>query len=239
MTDILKGIAIGYRNGGLIVQHKTKTIFIPERELGGKEKPNKAKTIIGATIYFKITGNSDSNSMLLGSRKQALEEYKKQAFPEIGTTIEARLLLVLPTVLIVEYLGREIYIKAKECSYSFVNDLGSMKFTQGQKIKAKVIGVNEKAEDPIELSIKALSKDISCDNYQLEDEFHVVINHIYDEKWIIATLPLNGHQIMCPYVKWRIPVNVGDVCVTRITKIIEDENRIYGIIFKAVRRGGY
>lgn len=240
---VLKGIGIGVRNEGLIVKNEDKFILIEESELGGKEKPKKAKALIGAPIhYVELEEAIASGNMILGSRKKALEVFSKHPLPIEGDLINCIIIFAIRTFIVVEYLGREIYIHASECSHTFAKDVRQLGLQVGDKIQAKVIGVNPESEDPIELSIKALTEKPDIDIYKVGDEYVAPVVHILNQDKekrtsYIVSLPINDCPMLCPETNWAEAIAIGDQCVVRIKTFDKEKHFIYGILVTRIKRG--
>lgn len=240
---ILKGIGIGTRDNGLIVVNEEKFILINENEIGGVEKPKKAKALIGAPIHYTILDDGKkTGTMAYGSRKQALEIFRKQPFPNVGDIISCTIIFAIRTFIVVEYLGREIYIHASECSHTFARDVRQLGLQVGDKIETKVIEVDPDSDNPVKLSIKALTDRPTIDIYQEGDEFIAPVVHILNQDTArrtsyIVSLPLNNCPMMCPNTDWKDPISIGDECVVRVKKFDLEKQFVYGILVNRVKRG--
>ena len=142
--------------GGLLVDVGTRG-FLPASLISNRFVSD-LKPYIGKTIKVKITEIDPAKNRLILSHKELIEEEREQAFENVasqlvvGDVVEGRVSRLTQFGAFVDIGGVDGLVHISEISYKHV-DKPSDVLTVGQKVKVKVIGIDND-RNRISLSIK-------------------------------------------------------------------------------------
>lgn len=199
---------------------------------------------LGAEIEFIVLGIDQEAELVIGSRKEAMSQRRRQFYfgqdkdgnnlLYEGVIAEARVMSAIRSGIFVELFGLETYIPASELSYQRILDCARV-YTPGQRILVKILSLDR--TDPENIQITLSVKQGKRNPYDSLTNMYVIGNSyigtvsMVDVHGVFVALD-GGVDCLCPYPPRGVPV-VGSRATVRLYRVDTELKRLAGDIIHA------
>lgn len=223
-----------------ILKYGGVRILIPASELNHEQKNNKliVRNMIGSKVRFVVVEIEKEYEKAVASRVKALELIKEFNFKryEVGDVIDVDIVEVHKKYIVIECLGVDISIKAKDLEFGFVEDATKL-YKKNQKIKVLIKEIGSEGKD-IKVSIKELLTDPFMDirkNFVENGEYKARVTG-YAENGLYTNIAQGVDSLTTLPNNLDIPPLPGDEIVIKINKIIPEKRKIYSTYIDLSKR---
>ena len=254
--------ACQYRDTGWLV-------LVPAREMGFKksefeELDNESKIkkytayikkMLNATIDVLVLAADEKELKVIASRVRAMKYIVERNYIksdknglsraerdfELDKFVEARVITIASSVVIVDVLGLAVPVIAKEVAWRYTTDLKSV-VQVGEKVyvKIKELYINKETMDiSIQVSIKEGMENQMLRNmkkYTLGSSFQGTVSGIRDGYYVQIGDFQNGIDVFCKFVNSAVMPNIGDLVLVTINIKDEEMGRVFGQIDEVIAR---
>lgn len=223
-----------------ILKYGSVKIIIPANELNNECKNNKliVRNMIGSKIRFVVAEIEREYDKAVASRIKALEVIKDINFKryEEGDIVEADIVEVHKKYIVLECLGCDILIRAKDLQYGYVEDATRI-YEKNNKIKVLIKEIDNENKK-LKISIKDILKDPFTDirkDFVEGGEYKAKVTG-YADNGIYTNIAQGVDTLTTLPNGLNIPPLPGDEVIIKISKIIPEKRKIYSSYIETIKR---